>query len=50
MANTFRGIVRDLSGKNGQVVRGRVVEGSEDAPSPVVEKGEPVVTAKTQSG
>ena len=35
MANTFRGIVRDLTGKGGAKLRGRVVDGSEESTSPM---------------
>lgn len=38
MANTMRGIVRDLSGKRGAKLRGRVVEGREESASPPLEK------------
>lgn len=37
MARTFKGIVRDLSGKGGGVIKGRVVEGSNESSSPVGE-------------
>ncbi|KAF6237616.1 hypothetical protein HO173_004506 [Letharia columbiana] len=34
MANTFKGIVRDLSGKGGASIRGRAMEGSDGSTSP----------------
>ena len=37
MAGTFKGIVRDLSGKGGGVIKGRVVEGNNESSSPVGE-------------
>ncbi|KAM0797807.1 urea active transporter [Usnea florida] len=37
MARTFKGIVRDLSGKSGVVIKGRIVEGSNESSSPVRE-------------
>ena len=37
MASTFKGIVRDLSGKGGTTLRGRVMEGSDGQASPVGE-------------
>lgn len=37
MARTFKGIVRDLSGKGGKNTRGRVIEGSDGSTSPVEE-------------
>lgn len=49
MANTFKGIVRDLSGKGGHATKGRIIEGSEEATSPAGEKGEPIVTEKAPS-
>lgn len=46
MANTFKGIVRDLSGKGGHATRGRIMEGREESTSSVGEKTDPVVTEK----
>ena len=40
MANTFMGIVRDLSGRGGAITRGRAVGESEGSTSPVDEKKE----------
>lgn len=37
MARTFKGIVRDLSGKGGKDTRGRVIDGSDGSTSPVEE-------------
>ena len=48
MAKTFKGIVRDLSGKGGHAVRGRVVEGRE-VEEPDAGKMEPTVSEKTAS-
>ena len=41
MANTFKGIVRDLSGKGGATIRGRAVDRSDGSPLPE-EKNEKV--------
>lgn len=38
MARTFKGIVRDLSGKGGVITRGRAMEASEGSMSPAEEK------------
>ena len=40
MAGTFKGIVRDLSGRGGANTRGRVIEGSDGSTSPVEESKE----------
>ena len=37
MANTFKGIFRDLSGRGGAITRGRAIEESEGSTSPVEE-------------
>ena len=49
MARTFKGIVRDLSGRGGHATKGRVMEGTEVDSPPVGEKGEPVVMEKRDS-
>lgn len=49
MANTFKGIVRDLSGKGGHATRGRVIEGKEESSPSEEGKKDPVVTEKVPS-
>ena len=49
MANTFKGIFRDLTGKGGHVTRGRVIEGTEAPSAPAGEKAETSVTEKVPS-
>lgn len=49
MANTFKGIVRDLTGKGGHATRGRITEGREVSSSPVGEKNETTVVEKAPS-
>lgn len=46
MANTFKGIARDTSGKGGHATRGRIIEGREESSSPMGEKNDPVLTEK----
>ena len=49
MANTFKGIFRDLTGKGGHVKRGSVIEGTEAPSSHMREKAGTVVTEKVPS-
>lgn len=50
MASTFKGIVRDLSGRGGVVTRGRAIEESDGSNSPVKqsEKVSEVATEKVE--
>lgn len=49
MANTFKGIVRDLSGRGGHATRGRITEGKEVYESPVDGKAGADVSEKDPS-
>lgn len=49
MASTFKGIVRDLSGKGGATIRGRAIEGS-DGQTSTVEGSEKMPNVATEKG